>query len=302
MDSLKVIIIGGWIMNKGMSLLKMFVVGLFVLGAFTGVSISQTDNADEMKQQILQDIAQYMQDPDPQTKTNILNSINEYQQMVSTPSPPGGFQLLVSDAPADIEDFQHLNVTFSQARVFKVGSNGHMNGYNHGYGHQNGTGNSGFEILPLDTSKSYDLTQLVGANASEMLNTTLEAGKYNKIELYVDSVEATLNDSEGTNANVSIPGGKLQITKPFTVESGENITFVFDINVVQKGHSNDYNLRPVIGQSGVVGEHLKKNEVNIDDKGDNGKGKDDNPGNGKGKDKDKGNKNKNKDDVPGLNK
>ena len=57
-------------------------------------------------------------------------------------------------------------------------------------------------------------------------------------------------------AVVTVPSDKLQIVKPFEIEPNKTTKFVFDINVVRKGHSNEYNLLPVISDSGVVGEDI----------------------------------------------
>lgn len=155
----------------------------------------------------------------------------------------GTFQLLVSDAPADITDFKSLVVTFSEARVFTVGEN---------------DSKAGFRILDLNSSTA-DLTELIDEKALPIVNTTLEAGNYSKIELAVNEVEAVLVNNE--TATVKIPSKKLKITKNFVVTANETTKFVFDINVVRKGHANEYNLLPVIAKSGVVGVEISEDEV-----------------------------------------
>ncbi|MFP3909766.1 MAG: DUF4382 domain-containing protein [Archaeoglobaceae archaeon] len=172
----------------------------------------------------------------------------------------GTFQLLVSDRPADIEDFEHLNVTLSKARVFKAG--GFRYGYGYGYGYGSEEGQTGFKIIDFE-NKTVDLTKLVGPKSLPISEIELPAGKYTKVELYVDDVEAELK--AGGNADVMVPSGKLMITKNFNIIPGEETTFVFDINVIKKGHSNNYNLLPVISESGVVGEDLKPNDVEVVD-------------------------------------
>ncbi len=153
------------------------------------------------------------------------------------------FVLLVSDAQADIADFEHLNITLSAARIFRADKN---------------NGDAGFEERSLDDA-TVDLTQIIGEKAIRVLEAELEPGNYTKIELYVESVEAVL--SEGGDAEVEVPSDKLQITKPFNITEDETTTFVFDIHVVRKGHEDSYNLLPVIDQSGVVGEDLSEDEV-----------------------------------------
>ena len=154
----------------------------------------------------------------------------------------GNFELLISDAPANISDFDSLTVTFSQARIFTQDDNG---------------SESNFTMFPLNGTE-VDLTLLIGPNATSILNTSLEVGNYSKIELYVANVTGTV---DGERVNVTVPSDKLQITIPFQVKANENTKFVFDINVVKKGHKDDYNLLPVISESGVVGEDLSEEEV-----------------------------------------
>ena len=152
----------------------------------------------------------------------------------------GNFQLFVSDAPADLGDFKSLVVTFNQTRIFKVGEN---------------DSEAGFEIRPLDHARA-DLAELVGEKALPILNTSLEAGRYVKIELYVEKVDAILSSDETAPVEVIVPSGKLKIVKTFEIVPHNTTRFVFDINVVRKGHSNEYNLLPVISESGVVGEDV----------------------------------------------
>jgi hypothetical protein len=49
----------------------------------------------------------------------------------------------------------------------------------------------------------------------------------------------------------------LQISKPFRVESGEVINFVYDLTVVKAGKSNQYILKPQIDQSGADQDFIK---------------------------------------------
>lgn len=153
------------------------------------------------------------------------------------------------------------SVTLSKARVFKAG--GFRHGYGYGYGTIEFDDKPEINLTELDNT-TVDLTELIGRNAMIVSETNLTPGKYTKIELYVEEVNATLNNSENNiYADVKVPSGKLMITKFFEINSGETTSFVFDINVVQKGNKEEYNLHPVISESGVVGKDLKHNQVNI---------------------------------------
>lgn len=66
---------------------------------------------------------------------------------------------------------------------------------------------------------------------------------------------------DGETVEVMVPSNRLRIIKPFEIGADEELNFVFDINVVQKGPSGDYNLLPVIGKSGIVGEDVDVEEV-----------------------------------------
>lgn len=151
----------------------------------------------------------------------------------------GNFMLMVSDAPADIGDFDSLVVSFSGARVFMSGEPG------------------GFDEFGLEGTQ-VDLTEVVGEKAVSVLNVPLSEGTYTKVEMHVADVEGIVN---GSDVDVMVPSNKLQIVRPFEIVEGEDTMFVFDINVVRKGHSDEYNLLPVIGKSGVVGKDLDDDEV-----------------------------------------
>ena len=254
------------------------------------------------------------------------------------------FRLLVSDAPADIDDFDRLDVTFSEARVFEGGDgegeeetedgeateteeaesaeteseetesteseeteqdetptdtveeDQQQQTGEDGTATENGTateteagdgtetegesetedeasddeGDRGFYVLDLD-SPTVDLTQVVGEVAEPIFDGELEAGSYQKLELHVEDVEGIV---DGEEVEVKVPSDKLQLTKPFEVRAGEELDFVFDINVVKRGNQASYNLKPVISQSGVRGEDVEVEEKGGEGDGEAGEGDD----------------------------
>lgn len=152
----------------------------------------------------------------------------------------GQFELLVSDQAAAIDDFDYLNVEFSEARMFA-------------------TGNDSVNATRIDLSNTSasDLTQLRGSSAESLINTSMEAGNYSKIELYVENVNAS---ADNESVEVKVPPGKLMITKPFEIRPNETTSFVFDIQVTLRGNEQNnqgYILRPVISESGVAGEDVE---------------------------------------------
>jgi len=128
----------------------------------------------------------------------------------------------------------------------------------------------GFSIIDLDGA-TVDLTEVVGDKAIGVFDGELEAGSYSKIELYASNVDGVV---DGNSVDVTIPSGKLQITKPFEITADETLSFVFDINVVKKGNKAAYNLLPVISESGVAGKDVDVEEVDKGQDNDNENGAD----------------------------
>ena len=216
---------------------------------------------------------------------------------IDSPASSATFRLLVTDLPADIGDFDRLDVSFDSARVFEGDDESTDDGADDGEPdagsddqHSEGGGDEqdgepesereddesgdegnetddgdddpvererGFYVLDLDGA-TVDLTQVVGDRAMPVFEGELSEGRYSKIELHVSDVEGIV---DGEAVDVKVPSGKLQITKPFELRAGETVSFVFDINVVRRGRQRRYNLQPVISGSGVEGEDVEVEEV-----------------------------------------
>lgn len=138
----------------------------------------------------------------------------------------GTVNFYVSDQPSAIDDFAHLNVTFSQ--VTFVSADGNQ--------------------TQRPVNATLDLTQLKGANSSLVDQYEIESGNYTKVFLDASEINATL--TSGASADVKLPSGKLQLNQNFTVASDSSVDFVYDINVVKKGNGG-YNLLPVASESGT---------------------------------------------------
>ncbi|WP_338739929.1 DUF4382 domain-containing protein [Haloplanus salilacus] len=191
-------------------------------------------------------------------------------------SAVGTFRLLVSDQPAAIGDFDSLSVTLSSARVFRTEADetvtpAAVNATTTATStpvteteteadEDDGEGR-GFVEFDLD-GVTVDLTQVVGDRAVSVLESELEAGRYSGIELRVENAEGVV---DGDTVDVMVPSDRLRIVRPFEVATDTELSFVFDINVVQKGPRGGYNLLPVIGKSGVVGEDIDVEEVGSDE-------------------------------------
>lgn len=178
------------------------------------------------------------------------NTNPDSQDPGTTPSSDlGQFQLYISDQPAAIDNFDHLNVTVSNVRVFKASED------NSSTNSTNSTEDSEEGFQEFEVTETVDLTQLRGENATSVLEEDLEVGNYSKMELEASAIDAEV---DGSSVNVKLPSGKLQLTKGFTIAPNSTTEFVFDIQVVQRGNQG-YILRPVISQSGTVGEDVEIN-------------------------------------------
>ncbi|ELZ03001.1 hypothetical protein C482_05071 [Natrialba chahannaoensis JCM 10990] len=207
----------------------------------------------------------------------------------SSNSDTGSFRLLISDMPADIGDFERLDVSFDQARIFDGGAeeesdadgeedtedgeatdsdgnddetegsdDGDTGGESDAGADTDGSERrKGFYILDLDGA-TVDLTEVVGDKAIGVFDGELSAGSYEKIELFVEETDGIV---DGEEVDVTVPSGKLQITSSFEIRADEPVEFVFDINVVKRGPNNGYNLTPVIAKSGVNGEDVSVEEI-----------------------------------------
>jgi len=225
----------------------------------------------------------------------------------------GKFDLMVSDAPADIEDFDSLVVSFTKARIFKKDADSNQeseekennnetenNETNTNLNNNTNTNNESNYNNESETENRTEQEQ----NSEQERETEKEQEGFYTIDLEgvsVDLTEVVGDDAseiasiyldegiynkielhasdvkgivDGEEVDVKIPSEKLMITKTFIISAEEPTDFVFDINVVKKGNTNRYNLLPVISESGVVGRDLDKvNEV------EKGKDSDDEPEN-----------------------
>jgi hypothetical protein len=206
----------------------------------------------------------------------------------------GEFRLLVSDQPADIGDFDSLDVTLDTARIFRAdtategtaepttqettaetetpdgttaastteeetvdGTEADDTEAENGTEAAEAADAEDYTVIDLDGA-TVDLTQVVGDAAIGVFEGELEVGSYAKIELHVEAVDGVV---DGESVAVKIPSEKLQLTRPFEITAEEPVEFVFDINVVKRGPTNGYILTPVISESGVAGRDVEYEEV-----------------------------------------
>lgn len=179
-------------------------------------------------------------------------------------SDNGEFRLLISDEEADISDFDSLNVTVEEVRLEPANES------------------EEFFTVELDEPRTVDLTSVIGDRAQEIINESVPAGEYQKVDLWVEDqydspgnvrrtrglVNQSVVDSEEgpqrfiteREVQVMVPSGRLQIDQNFTVSPNRTVDFIFDISVVLKGATEEYNLQPDITASGVEGEDVDEHE------------------------------------------
>ena len=148
----------------------------------------------------------------------------------SSANPEGNFVFLISDDVNAIADFTSFNVTISKIGLLPSGDTDQW-----------------IEFEP--EVNEVDLTLVQGDKTQEIWRGDVPEGQYTKVFIYVSDVEGVLASGE---ANVKLPGGKLQISKPFEITSGEVTNFIYDITVIKAGESGKYILKPQIAQSGAV--------------------------------------------------
>jgi hypothetical protein len=177
--------------------------------------------------------------------------------MVAQPNPEGNFAFLVSDEVNDIGDFEQLNISISRVILHLTGDNK--------------------KIIEFEPAvQAVDLTELQGNRAQEIWRGNIPEGEYSKVFLEVSEVSGILLES-GNEIEIKLPSGKLQISKPFEVESDKVTNFVYDLTVVKAGNSGQYILKPQVSQSGADQNFFKvePKEIPLD----NGKPEDKNGNN-----------------------
>ena len=175
--------------------------------------------------------------------------------MIAQPDPAGNFIFLMSDEVNAIDDFDELHVT-----VTKVGL------------HLTGEEEAIIEFEP--ETETVNLAQLKGDLAQEIWQGNVPAGEYSKVFLEVSEVWGILS-ATGEVIEIKLPSGRLQISTPFTVKSGETTNFVYDLTVVEAGRSGQYILKPQAGESGADQDFIKikPNEPVMPEASTNGKSK-----------------------------
>ena len=139
----------------------------------------------------------------------------------SSNSGSGTLAVQASDAPDDLGDFSSLTVHVDRITIQGDG------GGNHSYTPANPT---------------FDLTQLHDGNLTTLFNGSVPAGNYTYLELHIQSATGVLKDG-GQTVDVKAPSSRIFLNTHFQVASGQQTTFLFDVQVHQVGNG-DYQLKP----------------------------------------------------------
>ncbi len=125
-----------------------------------------------------------------------------------------------------IDDFRHLNITFSQVQVKSAGA----------------LTISEWVSVDLSTT-TVDLTALRDNITAPLGLGKITAGGYSHLRIVVESAVGELNTGE--NVEVTVPSGELKTNSQFTMKPQGELSLFVRLQVVEAGGT--YILRPVIG-------------------------------------------------------
>lgn len=145
----------------------------------------------------------------------------------------GKLNVHVTDAPGAIDEFASLDIVVSSILLKHKGNDGAEKVDNY---------------TPDD--KTFDLTKLTNGNITTIFGGSVDNGTYTKMEFVIESASGVLK-ADNKTVEVSTPKGSMFVNTQFTVGSGQEVDFVFDIHVVSKGNGT-YSLQPNAGGSKVV--------------------------------------------------
>jgi hypothetical protein len=169
----------------------------------------------------------------------------------------GRVSFAVTDAPTD--DYSYVNVTFSRAAIHRSGDGADSDGNETADGNATADGNGTADdgngsgagwITIVNTTRTVDLLALHRNNTAETLGfADIEAGHYQQIRFYVDSVTA-VKKSDGSTVTMTVPSGVIKTSGSFTVTAGGNTTITVEIDLDQSIKCNNQGCRftPHIGK------------------------------------------------------
>lgn len=152
----------------------------------------------------------------------------------------------ITDAP--IDDFTHLNITFSMVKL-----------------HSN---ESGWENITVDEeNQTVDLLNLhLNDLVDSLISTNLPIGNYTKLWLVIENATGVLNDTS-EEITLTVPSNILKIQQLFKlVEGDHDITLEIDLNASIHSYKGgtEYKILPVLG--GIMHKHNNQLQFQEKDK------------------------------------
>lgn len=169
-------------------------------------------------------------------------------EVTSTQAETANVAIQVTDKIT--EDFTHVNVTFSEIKLYYQNENGSV-----------------WEVI-TSNSKTVDLLYLNLSNINETLGVAeIPIGNYSKLWINVTKAVGVLN-STGEEVNITVPSNwlKIQQLHLFNLTKGNNtITIDIDLeNSIHETGNGEYKFIPVI--STMVYRHEKQLKFKINEK------------------------------------
>ena len=141
----------------------------------------------------------------------------------------------VTDQPGDIADFESCVVTIGGMWLGPEGADA---------GDEEDEEPADREYYEYDEPQAADLVDLQGENTQLVDERELDAASYEFLQLDVENVDATLEDS--SDATVEVPGeAPLTFNERFEVREDTRTVFTADFTPVQRGQADGYVLQPV---------------------------------------------------------
>ncbi len=151
----------------------------------------------------------------------------------------GSASFYVKDAPSD--EFEHVNVTFSQVQVHFAGN-----------GSDGNESDEGEWITVVDEERTVDLLNFQEENSRAFLGeANLTAGTYTQIRVTVDDAYGISAD-DGSREDIVVSRGTVKVVRSVEIAEGEETRVILDIDLdrsLREQGNGQWRMTPVIGQT-----------------------------------------------------
>jgi len=149
----------------------------------------------------------------------------------------GRLIVLLKDAPVDLNE---LLITITDLEVHKVGTGDPEEGE--------------WIYLIEDDEITFNLLDYQNEKTLTLASVSIEAGRYNKIRMYVSEAYADYKDPEREDGSVNVPPGKIDVVTKFELEIGGTRIVTIDMEPDWVAISKSNNLRPTL--KAIISEQL----------------------------------------------